>query len=603
MLQSRVRVDTRRRKVNPGKPRRMVLSSLQDRLRFVNKGVVAAVVVFLVAYAAVLWFKFNDPRGTVTTIVQGAAGEGVAELTDPALIPPQSDLARTPVSTSVASDSGLQAPRPVPAAPVQPVTGTAGNVYEQTETWKAPPEESVAPQLTGPDGDLAISGRVLDRAGAPVPGIALAARASYLFDRDKGKMTPVYRYQRGATSGYDGAYAFERLADGEYHISTKATDQYPQARISVRAGVDFADLVLTGQQDLRVFGMVTTSLGEPLAGVAVTPVIRDSPTASSNKEGRYSFEVKLLDNAQSLAVRASKKDYEDQEVRLDTSKPEAGKDLELNIVMEPDADNALAEVSGRVTGPGNEPVAGQRIGLSSAKVRQNYRPTTDAEGRFVIQRVEPGDDYMLSINAVAAYKDYFQRDIKVTKNGLTLNVELETLDTGTLSGQMLNVFGSPIPNFTLVLQTKETSYYSQRVLGDSGGNFTVEKAPAGELSMKTKSNPYYTIEGIQLNAGAEQEVPVILDWGYDAIQGQVANEQGYPVAVTNISLTWSYQQGGIRSKSRRTTSADEQGNFRFTQLGPGRHRLTVNATGYKPAYVDHDVALQGSAIEVKLQEK
>ena len=494
------------------------MKPLPQWLRSMNREVLSAVLVFLVAYAAVLWFKFNYPQGIPDTAMQGEVVEPVSAVTGPAIIPRERDDEPPDASrlAPAGPDSQLAEP-PRPTAPVQNVTETNSGVYEQTETWETPPEEPAASQPTGPEGDLAISGRVLDRAGTPVPGVKLVAKASYLFDRDKSKMTPVYRYQRGTSSGYDGAYAFERLADGEYHISTKATDQYPQAQILVRAGVDFADLVLTGHQDLRVFGMVTTTGGEPLGGVAVTPATQNAPTSSSSKEGRYSFEVKLLENARDLAVRASKQGYEDQEVRLDTSKPEAGNDLELNIVMEPDADSALAEVSGRVTGPGNEPVAGQRIGLSSAKARQNYRPTTDAEGRFVIQRVEPSDDYMLSINAVAAYKDYFQRDIKVTKNGLTLNVELEALDTGTLSGQMLNVFGVPIPNFTLVLQTKETSYYNQRVLGDSSGNFTVEKAPAGELRMKTKSNPYYTIEGIQLNAGAEREVPVVLDWGYDAI--------------------------------------------------------------------------------------
>jgi hypothetical protein len=83
----------------------------------------------------------------------------------------------------------------------------------------------------------------------------------------------------------------------------------------------------------------------------------------------------------------------------------------------------------------------------------------------------------------------------------------------------------------------------------------------------------------------------------------VVNDQGYPVAVSNISLTWSHDQGGIRSTSRRTTSADDQGNFRFTQLGPGRHRLSINAKEYKAVSLYHDVAQQGSELEVKLQEK
>jgi hypothetical protein len=221
----------------------------------------------------------------------------------------------------------------------------------------------------------------------------------------------------------------------------------------------------------------------------------------------------------------------------------------------------------------------------------------------VISKVEPGDDYMLSINAAAGYKDHFQRNIKVSGQGATLDIKLEASDTGTLSGQMVNLFGNPVPDFSLVLQTKETSYYNQRVFGDGAGNFEVENAPAGELRLRTKSTPYFTIEGIEMPPGGALNIPVVLDWGYDAIQGRVMNDDGYPVAVTNISLTWSHQANGINSTSRRTTAADEQGNFSFTQLGPGSHRISLNAAGYKPVSLSHDVAIQGSELVVKLEAK
>jgi protocatechuate 3,4-dioxygenase beta subunit len=570
-------------------------------VRLMNRNVLVAILVFLVAYAVGLWFKFNDQQGIMTTVVKDDAGESAPGLSAPVMIAPEPDVPQKTSPLLDTIESGMQeVERPEPADLPQPVNETTSGVYEQSDEWNDMQEEVV---VTEPQGDLAISGRVLNEAGSPVPGIRVIAKASYLFDRDKGKLTPVYKYQLAATSGNNGAYAFERLADGEYRISAEATEEYSRAHISVRAGVDSADLVLMGLRELSVNGFVSTAGGEPLAGVVVTPVRHGAPMVSSNKEGRYEFEMKLIGTAQSLAVRASKKGYEDREVRLDTAQPDAGDNFELNIVMELDDDSALAEVRGRVINPEGDPVAGKHIGLLSAKARQNYQVTTDADGRFVIRSVELGDDYMLSIDASDAYKDYFQKTIKVTKNGLTLNIELEALEVGTLSGQMLNVYGTPIPNFTLVLQTKETSFYNQRVLGDVAGNFKVEKAPAGELRLKTKSTPYYTIEGILLNAGAELQVPVILDWGYDEIQGRVVNDQGYPVAVTNISLTWLHEQNGIRSSSRRTTSTDEQGNFRFTQLGSGRHHLTINAAGYKPVDLDHDVALHGSELEVKIEAK
>jgi len=579
----------------------MVMTSLRHWLSSVNKGVFAAVLVFLVAYAAVLWVKYNAPQESQTTVVQG----GVAsKLSDPAIISLESDIPEEAISRLAANESGLQAvERPEPADPAQRVAETTSGVNEQIDDAYDAPEEAVVPQPVGPQGDLAISGRVLTRSGTPVPGIQVTAKATHLFDEGRRKPIPPGARQRRATSGYDGTYAFENLANGEYQVSTVATGRYARTLIQVRAGVDFADLIVTGQQDLRVRGMVTTVAGEPLARVVLRPAVQAATEVTTNKEGRYAFEVKLLDNAQSLAVRASREGYEDKEVRLDTGQPGDANVLELNIVMEPETDTVLTVITGTVKGPGGGPVSGQRIELYSAKVRQNYRATTDADGKFVIGNVELGDDYRLSINAADAYKDYFQSDFKVTRQGITLNIELEARDTGELSGQMINLFGNPVPNFSLVLKTKENSYYKQQVIGDGGGNFVVEQAPAGELRLKTQTTPYYTIEGIRLAPGGELNIPVVLDWGYDEIQGRVVSDNGYPVAVTNISLTWSHQANGMRSTSRRTTAADEQGNFRFTQLGPGSHRLSINVASYKPVSVNHDVAQQGSELVVKLEEK
>ena len=135
---------------------------------------------------------------------------------------------------------------------------------------------------------------------------------------------------------------------------------------------------------------------------------------------------------------------------------DAEHDVELNIILEPDT-TASAVVSGTVRSSEGGPVVGQRIHLSSGKGHQNYRADTDKDGKFVMQGVELSDDYMLSINAADAYEDYFQRKLQVTKDGLTLAIELKAKDVGTLSGQMVDRYGNPIPNFSLVLQRKQTS--------------------------------------------------------------------------------------------------------------------------------------------------
>ena len=452
-----------------------------------------------------------------------------------------------------------------------------------------------------PLGDLSIAGRVLTRSGMPVAGAQVTASASYIFEEGKPKAIPRGARQRMVTTLHDGAYSFNKLANGEYSVRTVATERYGQASIQVRAGVDFADLIVATHQKIRVQGIVSAEEGEPLFGVKVRPNLAGASAVTSNREGRYGFDAMLPDNQTSLIVRATRDGYKDRDVALaNEPSPVMGNTRELNIVMEADESSDFVVVSGSVKNSDGNAVIGERLMLSSPSLRQSYRATTDINGRYSIGGVEPGPDYTASINAPDGYKDYFQRNIKVPDTGLTLNIKLDERETGVLRGHMVNVFGNVVADYSLVLQTKKTSYYNQRVIGDRAGRFVVEKAPAGELLLKTKSNPYYTIDGIVLEPGADKQITVVLDWGYDEILGRVVNEDSEPVAVPNISLTWNHLQNGIRTTARRTAAADERGNFRFTQLGPGTHRLSVNAAGYRPVYLNHDVSQQGSDVEVEL---
>ncbi|MDH3375853.1 MAG: carboxypeptidase regulatory-like domain-containing protein [Gammaproteobacteria bacterium] len=584
--------------------------------RPMNLIVLTAVGVCLAVVVALAWIYYSGEENSTglrvadetRTVESGAADQtpqpagGMPEFSS--LERDESSGAVSPDPTSAASNNN-----PFSSSPSQAfVSDDEVQAFVQekqpvAQTVVRTPKQRDAPKkVAAPLGDLAISGRVMTRAGRPVSGIALTATAGQVVDQDKGKLVLARGNHHETTSGYDGAYKFQQLADGEYHLRTTATRQYAEARMSVRAGVDFADLVLTAHWDLRVHGVVSTPAGEPLRGTQVQPLIHAVKAVSTDKDGEYAFAVKVMETAQNLVINASKDGYKDKKVSLKVAKANAGNDVALNIVMEPEP-TALAVVSGSVHSSLGEPVAGQRIQMSSTRARENYSATSDKDGKFVIEGVEVSDDYMLSINAADAYEDYFERNLQVTDDGLTLSIELKAKDVGTLTGQMVDLYGNAISHFSLVLQRKKTSYYNARVVGDAVGAFLVENAPAGELRFKTKSNPYHRIEGIRLAAGDEHDVMIVLDSGYDEIRGRVEDGRLNPVAVPNITLTWAHQQKGIRSTSRRTTAADEQGNFAFTQIGPGPHTIRINAPGYKPVQFNHDVTESGSDVVVRLEDQ
>ena len=131
------------------------------------------------------------------------------------------------------------------------------------------PFDSRKGELRHPESyPLSISGRVLDPAGAPVPGIEVSAGP---YGSREGFEAPAAELEsaRKGRSEEDGSYEIRGLVEGEYVVSTAATKRHPSVTAIVRAGVDAADLVLVAQRELRVRGTVTSPRGDPLAGVRV----------------------------------------------------------------------------------------------------------------------------------------------------------------------------------------------------------------------------------------------------------------------------------------------------------------------------------------------
>ncbi|MGI9263982.1 MAG: carboxypeptidase-like regulatory domain-containing protein, partial [Gammaproteobacteria bacterium] len=322
---------------------------MKTRNGFIDKKLVF---VLVASVAFFLWLRYesatdrnDDVESTadamVTTTAPGQSGENDAK-------PVQSN-AKSAASSDVQDTAANDKPR-FKIFGSTPATETGSNSAQSGA-------ESDEPAYEIPLGDLAISGRVLTRSGAPVASAQVTASASYIFEEGKRKAIPRGARQRKATTSHDGAYSFEELANGEYNVSTVATDRYRRASIQVRAGVDFADLIVATHQNIRVQGIVTIEGGEPLFGVRVRPNLAGASEVTSNREGRYGFDAMLPDSQSSLMVRATRDGYGDREVQLATDRTDETSVLELNIVMQADADTELADISGTVKDADRDPIA------------------------------------------------------------------------------------------------------------------------------------------------------------------------------------------------------------------------------------------------------
>jgi protocatechuate 3,4-dioxygenase beta subunit len=447
---------------------------------------------------------------------------------------------------------------------------------------------------------LTVSGRVLDTTGESIPGIELMLTTVRLFE-DAPETAPVPGAPQQVTlTEFDGRYTFGNLSDGEYRIRSLPAGDYAPAQITVRAGTRSADLVLAAERAHRVQGVVENDRGAPLAGVVVTPILPWASGVTTDQNGRYQFHANLESTRDGYSVRFQHIGYHEKFVSVRES-DWAGRDaIWVDASLEPV--ELAAGVAGTVRTSSDTPLTGEVVQLHSPRLGRRYHAATNLLGEFLMRDVATARDYRLSISPSVGYQDYERDNLEITSKGLYLDVVLEPLRLGRLAGQMVNIDGSPVPRFTLLLRSDSASNQSFRVTGDDQGYFFIDGVPAGELTLETSASPLFTVSGIGLPSGDEIELPLVLDWGKNLIDGQVVESSGQPIPMARITLTWVHQNNGVQSRSSRDTVADAEGRFRFEQLGPGVHGVHVNASGFNQARLDHDAGDRGRELVVELKK-
>ena len=81
----------------------------------------------------------------------------------------------------------------------------------------------------------------------------------------------------------------------------------------------------------------------------------------------------------------------------------------------------------------------------------------------------------------------------------------------------------------------------------------------------------------------------------------VRDPDGLPIPGAAVTLSWRYSLGALVSRSSRRTDTGANGEFRFSDLGPGVHALSVAARGFEAAWLTHDPEIDGSPVSVALQ--
>lgn len=439
-----------------------------------------------------------------------------------------------------------------------------------------------------------ISGRVMTAEGVGIDGVAIVAAP----ERLEGQSVPDSGTLRFWTvTNSLGAYSLDELPDGEYTIRSQAHGPFPSARITARAGVDYADLVISPDLAAVAEGRVLGDDGQPLEGVTVLPVLPGQPSVLTGDDGRFRLPVRVKPTVSSVALRFQRPGYHEQTDRFEIPRDGDSSRTALNVVLRPV--DAWTSLKGRVTSESGEALAGRMVELRPKAAPRSYKTTTDHRGQYAFPAVEAPADYQLIVFGGSGHQDH-QQPLRLTADTGTLDVVTEAYEFGEVTGQLVNLDGEPVPDFALLLRNAGSRSPNTLVSTDRAGNFRIPEVPVGRFVVASQSTPSILVEGLELKAGERLHLPLVLDWGQHEIRGVVVDAAGNPVPASRIVLQWSHESDGITTRTTRRTAADTQGQFAFSQLGPGTHSLHIDRAGLPAVVIDHDVSRQGQNLTVRL---
>lgn len=440
--------------------------------------------------------------------------------------------------------------------------------------------------------DRVVAGRVVDQDDASVAGLAVRARL-YRPPADPSTLVPQSQADQRAETAADGSFEIGGLREGEYEVRTIATERYPSAKAIVRAGTDSVLLTLVERRELAVFGQVTSADGEPLTGVRVVHLGQPSRRTRTDGEGWYELLVAVREG-QVPRLRFDLEGYQAERVDLNDAALGAN-DARLDAMLMPVSDTV--EVSAHLLDEQGAPVAGERVYLHSPGLRTHYQAVSGAAGTARFPEVAASADYRARVAPRGPYKDY-ARSVDLS-GGAALEIVLEPLAVGALSGHMIDPAGEPVPQFSLRLYSADARAKRRQVSGDADGYFEIAEVPAGPLTLQAVSTPQLQITGVEVDDGANTYVELVLDWGDAMLEGWVIDANDDPVAGADVDLYWTRNEGPVHSRSARRTFTDGRGAFLFSRLGRATHRLEVTA----PGHVRHQQTVQTDTpwVEVRLE--
>lgn len=435
---------------------------------------------------------------------------------------------------------------------------------EVTIPWPDPDRELV---LTLERGTV-LSGRVATTAGDPVSGARVAAGAASGVSDDEGVYT-----MEGAPLGKTTVLAF--------HPDYK---RFRREMVLEKGG---NQLDVTFEAGAEVSGRVIDERGAPVAGARVA---LQSLGARERQEYRGrtgidgTFRLSPVSRGR-YRLTAEGEGYSPAE------KPEpvevAGKALEgLEVVLEPGG-----AIVGRVIGLNPEELA--QVEVMIGREAHGTSPVMiDAEGRYEIRRLRPGD-YLLQASLAAGQRQA-QARVSLSPREREAQRDLEFARRLTLSGQVLYE-EEPLPEANVSIRGHGLAV-ERSVTTDLDGAFRFEDLEPDTYWLGLDHDREALIHNETIELSGDRDVVIRLQPA--TVAGSVSDaESGQPIGGASVMLRHAAPEFLVADATR------QDGTFHITRVPPGTYRMAVRADGYSSAERDVVVAVSQdlSGLELALE--
>jgi len=383
-----------------------------------------------------------------------------------------------------------------------------------------------------------------------------------------------------ARSGPDGRFTLAHVGPGAHVLRASAAGFAPTWKAGARAEEEHALVLRAGG---TLVGRATGADGGPLAGAELVVVAMEQPTlprtnfalAETDLEGHFRLEHLPAVTMIAVLMRDGRPDVrpvqmlDGAEVRVDYATPLAG-----------------LRLTGRVLDADGRPLGLQNLGLfdrDQATWNSEWiASTTDGEGRYLFEGLEPGDYLVFLI-------DELGRGLRCV-DGFTLEDELYTheRDIHVPSGELfvrLTAQGGPAPveGAALVLEYLDPAgaehFAALGVTGADGTFRFVELRPGRYrvVAYPTDGRNGYRAGG-PVELGREPAALALELPPGGSVSVRVRDADGRPLARARVLFAAA---DGLEHNFSQVPETDARGEFRAVGLVPGEYRVRVTLDGYR----------------------